>query len=192
VADTADQIGGGGPGDSTYLLQALIERGIDNVCLGPIWDALSVHYCFSAGVGARFGLRVGGKACALSGDPLDLDVKVRHLERGAVQDWIDDETIPVGDLAVVEARGIEIVLTRERAPFYHPSLFTRHGIDIDSKRAICVKGLYRFYDIFAPICSERLLVATPGVCNPDWRALEYRRLPRPVWPLDPVAGVGLT
>ncbi len=184
LADTADQIGGGGPGDSTYLLAALIEAGIGDVCFAPLWDASAVHHCFQAGEDAQFVLRIGGKYCPLSGDPLDLPVRVKALFRDAHQDWVDGETIRIGDLALVETCGIELLLTRERAAFYSPSFFTRHGVSFDGKRAICVKGLYRFYDLFERICADRLLVATPGVCDPNWTKLPYTRIPRPIWPLD--------
>ncbi len=35
LADGADNPGGGAPGDSTFILRRLLERGIGNACLGP-------------------------------------------------------------------------------------------------------------------------------------------------------------
>jgi microcystin degradation protein MlrC len=49
-----------------------------------------------------------------------------------------------------------------------PDLFTRHGVDIASKRVLCVKALFRYHDLFRPLTADILLVATPGACSPDW------------------------
>ncbi|MBL8837995.1 MAG: M81 family metallopeptidase [Alphaproteobacteria bacterium] len=186
LADTSDQPGGGAPGDSTYLIEAMIARGLRDACFAPLWDPIATFYCFQAGVGARFNLRIGGKASVFSGRPLDLDVTVKYLERDGYQDWINGERIHVGDLAVVDAGGIEIMLTKERASVWHPSMFTLHQMDFRKKKIVCVKSLYRYYDFFAPLCSEMILVGTPGACNPEWSKLPYKRLKHPIWPLDEV------
>lgn len=185
LADTADQVGGGAPGDSTHLLRAMLEHGLRDAAFGPLWDPLAVHYAHAAGEGARLDLRVGGKASAFSGQPLDLAVTVRRLARAAHQDGLRGEAVPIGDVAVVGAEGTDILLTSERANVFTPSLFTRHGIDLAGKRVIGVKALYRYWDAFAPLCAEMHLLATPGACDPNWASLPFRRLPRPIWPLDP-------
>ncbi|SPU51262.1 peptidase [Bordetella trematum] len=69
IADAADNPGGGGAGDATFILQRLRERGVRNVALGPLWDPVAVRIAFSAGVGARLPLRIGGKVGPMSGQP---------------------------------------------------------------------------------------------------------------------------
>ena len=80
LADGADNPGGGAAGDSTFILKRLLERGIGNVCLGPLWDPVAVRIAFEAGEGATLLLRIGGKVGPLSGDPLDLRVTVKALQ----------------------------------------------------------------------------------------------------------------
>ena len=53
LADGADNPGGGAAGDSTFILRRLVERGITNACLGPLWDPIAVRIAFEAGAGAR-------------------------------------------------------------------------------------------------------------------------------------------
>ena len=67
IADPADNAGGGAPSDNTDILRHLIERKVENACLGPIWDPIAVRICFDAGLGARIGLRFGGKIAPSSG-----------------------------------------------------------------------------------------------------------------------------
>ena len=50
IADSADNPGGGAASDSTFLLRRMIERGIANAVLGPLWDPIAVRIAFDAGV----------------------------------------------------------------------------------------------------------------------------------------------
>ncbi len=85
IADTADNAGGGAPGDSTFVLRRLLDRGITNVASGYYWDPVAVRFCLDAGLGATFRLRVGGKTGESSGDPVDLLVTVRGIAENAIQ-----------------------------------------------------------------------------------------------------------
>lgn len=187
LADTSDQTGGGAPGDSTYMLEAILARGLRDVCYAPLWDPLAVHFCFQAGEGARFNLRLGGKASNLSGRTLDLDVVVKALIPDSHQSTSHGEQKPVGGAAIVSTQGIDIILTRIRNSISSPSFYLNMGIDPASYKFIGIKSLYRYYDLFKPICADMIMVATPGACNPDWPNLPYRRLTRPIWPLDAVS-----
>ena len=76
VADQADNAGGGAPSDSTFVLRALLERGVKNAAVAMMWDPIVVRLAMSAGVGATMNVRLGGKMGPMSGDPLDLTVTV--------------------------------------------------------------------------------------------------------------------
>ncbi|MBF0679821.1 MAG: M81 family metallopeptidase [Devosia sp.] len=184
IADTSDQIGSGAPGDTTHVLRAFIEAGISNAAIVPLWDPLAVKICFQVGLGAKLRLRIGGKFEPHSGPALDADAEVLHLARDSWQSHIGDEKITVGDVAVVRVEGIEVLLTSQRTNLYSLDLMSRHGIVYDTKQVVSVKNLYKQKDLFAPISRLQLFVATPGTSNPDWSALPFKRLPRPMWPLD--------
>ncbi|TGP50606.1 M81 family peptidase, partial [bacterium M00.F.Ca.ET.229.01.1.1] len=81
IADVSDDAGGGAPGDSTYILRRLIERGIGNVASAMYWDPIAYRFCVEAGVGGTINLRVGGKCGVFSGMPVDLRVTVKGLGR---------------------------------------------------------------------------------------------------------------
>src|SRR5262249_24001279 len=70
IADKSDNSGGGAPGDATFFLSRVRERGITNVASCYHWDPMAVRFCQEAGVGASFDLRIGGKCGRTSGDPL--------------------------------------------------------------------------------------------------------------------------
>lgn len=184
LADTSDQTGGGAPGDTTYMLTAIIDAGIRNAVYGPLWDPLAVGICLAAGVGAKLRLRLGGKFEPHSGPSLDLDSEVLFLKRDAYQDQLESERVPIGDVAVIRAEGIEILLNTRRSGVFSPTMFTHHGITLADKRVIGLKNLYKHRDVFAPLVRDQLFVATPGACPPDWAAIPFTRIPRPMWPLD--------
>src|SRR6218665_3164791 len=69
LADPADNPGSGALGASPFIARRLIERGIRNVAIGPIWDPVAARIRFDAGAGAQLALRIGGKIGPLSGPP---------------------------------------------------------------------------------------------------------------------------
>src|SRR6266403_2115391 len=74
LADRADNPGSGAPGDSTFVLRALVERQIGPALFGVMWDPMAFRIAEQAGEGARLRMRLGGKSGEVSGDPVDLDV----------------------------------------------------------------------------------------------------------------------
>ena len=62
--------GGGVAGDSTILLQELIDQNLLDSAVGTIWDPMAVRLCIAAGEGAQFNLRFGAKTGIRSGAQL--------------------------------------------------------------------------------------------------------------------------
>jgi microcystin degradation protein MlrC len=184
LADTSDQTGGGAPGDTTYMLRAMLDAGLTDAVYGPLWDPLAVGICFSLGVGAKAKLRLGGKFEPHSGPSLDVEAEILHLARDSWQDQLSNERVPMGDVAVLRVAGIEVLVNTRRVGDFSPTMFTRHGIALAGKRVIALKNLYKHKDVFAPLVRDQLFVATPGACPPDWASIPFRRIPRPMWPID--------
>ncbi len=187
LADSADNPGGGAPGDSTYVLEALLARKAGPAALGPLYDPMAVRFCFDVGVGARINLRIGGKTGPSSGKPLDLDVEVRHLARNATQSF-GDARWSIGDVATVRAgppgAEIDVVLTTLRNQGTGTDLFTANGVNLDEKRLVVVKSSQHFHAAFAPIAKAVFYVKGPGAIMLDIPALPYKNVARPKWPLD--------
>jgi microcystin degradation protein MlrC len=185
IADAADNPGGGGAGDSTFMLRRLRERGIGNVAVGPLWDPVAVRIAFSAGVGARLPLRIGGKIGPLSGAPLDLVCTVKSLVPGMIMTGLSGSPAAVGNAALVEADGIEIVLITVRAQALHTDVFTQLGCRLEEKALIVVKSAQHFHAAFSQVARHIVYADAPGSVALDLRALPYRRVRRPKWPMDP-------
>ena len=193
VADQADNAGGGAPSDSTFVLQALLDRGVTNAALAMIWDPIVVQLAHSAGVGATLSVRLGGKMGPMSGDPLDLTVTVTGLCRDMVQQWPQGEndplSIPCGDSAALHCRGIDIIVNSKRSQTFSPDVFRNLGLDPLQKRLLVVKSTQHFYAGFAPIASEVIYMAGPGAIAPRFTEIPYQRadLRKYPWLDDPFA-----
>jgi microcystin degradation protein MlrC len=183
LADRPDNPGSGAPGDSTYMLRRMLERGIENAALGPFWDPGAVRIAFDAGVGATLMLRLGGKIGVLSGDPVDTLCTVKALKQDLSMTGLTGVPQPLGDAALVETHGIEIVLTTLRNQAMDIDLFTQLGCDLNRKKIVVVKSAQHFYASFSKIAKAVIYVGGKGVASPEWHSLPYQKIRKPKWPL---------
>lgn len=196
LADTADNPGIGAAGDSTFLLQRLIERGVGGFALSPLWDPVATALAFDAGVGARLAMRIGGKLGPASGAALDLQVEVRALTAEGWQPF-GGALSPMGRMAWLRAFGpddaaaLDIVVNDHRIQSFHPDCFRAAGINPLRPRALVAKSTQHFHAGFAPIAREILYVSAPGAGSMDMAALPHRTVARPLWPrvADPARGL---
>lgn len=183
LADRSDNPGSGAAGDSTFILERLIERGITDVAVGPLWDPIAVQMAFAAGEGARVGIRIGGKISAVSGDPLDVTCHVKALRRGHVMTGLTGDPLSVGDAALVEFDGIECVLISNRCQALNVDVFTGLGCDIAKKKIVVVKSAQHFYASYSKVSQRVLYVGAPGSATPCYDLLTYRKAKLPKWPI---------
>ena len=184
LSDGADNPGGGAPGDSTFVLRRMVERGIRNAAIGPIWDPVAVRIAFDAGTGARLMLRIGGKIGPASGDPIDLECTVKALKTEMVMTGLAGTPVQMGDCALVEAAGIEIVLITLRNQAMGTDVFTQLGCDLAAKKIIVVKSSQHFYASCSKVARHVIYVGAPGAMALDLSTLPYRNIRRPKWPMD--------
>jgi len=206
LADRADNPGSGAPGDSTFVLRRLLERGVVRASVGPVWDPGAVRVAFEAGEGARLAMRVGGKCGACSGPPLDLRVTVAALRRAMTMSALDGTPLPVGDAAWLRVWGLEggssgggaaggagaedadaavnVVVISQRRQAMGTDVFTNLGLDLASQRVVVVKSAQHFYASFSKVCGRVIYVGAPGAASPRLDELRYERIERPLWPLD--------
>lgn len=188
LADTADNPGGGAMGDSTFILQRIVERGIGNVALGLLWDLGAIQICRDAGVGARIDLRLGGKFGPASGQPLDLSVTVRALSEDFFQMGLNscDERAPLGTGVWLQwGQGVDLVLASVRSQVFSTSVFTSLGIALADKQIVVVKSTQHFHAQFAPMARAVLYVDTPGAIAMSFASIPYRRRSLDYWPRVP-------
>lgn len=191
LADVSDNAGGGAPSDSTFVLAEMLRRRMDGAVIGCFWDPGTVVLAFEAGEGARLTVRLGGKLGPRSGDPLDLNVRVRALRRDVFQHYLGGSKARMGDMAAltIEGTDIDVIVNTVRAQTFSPDAFTQLGIDPTTKRFVVVKSMNHFRTGFAPIARRIIYLAASGVIDVVYPRLPYRRVRRPIYPLDESAWV---
>jgi microcystin degradation protein MlrC len=183
ISDGPDNAGGGAPADSTWFLRRLLERDERDWAVGYIYDPQSVRFAFEAGEGAWLNLRVGGKTCSLSGDPVDLEGRVTGTLPDAIVRFGDLE-VPVGDAAGLDlGNNRHIVLIALRNQTFDHALFSQLGVDLDSKRAVIVKSSQHFHARFSELAADILYAAPPGVLSANLKSLNYEKADTTMWPL---------
>jgi microcystin degradation protein MlrC len=186
LADVADNVGGGAPGDGTVLLAELLRQGAAGA-LVVLADPAAVAECLKAGVRERVRLAVGGKVDRLHGDPVTVEGTVRALtdgifrNRGPMRDGLVDD---MGRTAVLDVNGLTLVLTERKLPMWNLQQVRSLGIEPSAQRVIVCKGAIAHRAAYEPIASRLLEVETPGSCAGDVRSFTYEHIQRPLYPLD--------
>ncbi|MET0272723.1 MAG: MlrC C-terminal domain-containing protein, partial [Phenylobacterium sp.] len=183
IADTTDNPGGGAAGDSTFLLRALLDAGVENAALGMLWDPVAAEFAIRAGVGARIPLRIGGKIGPASGDPIDVMATVLACRTDATQN-AQGATSPLGPSALIQVDGVRIVLNSLRDQVFDPACFEAFGLDPRTCDIVVVKGQQHFHATFAPFLSKVIYAAPPGTVNMDYRTMTFERIPMPMYPIN--------
>ena len=184
LADIADNAGGGAPADSSFILKAVLDRGIQGVAFALMYDPVLVQNCHKAGIGGTLQVRVGGKLSRYSGEPVDLEVTIKGLARDARQVAFGTTVDPMGDTAWIHGRGVDIIVSSVRTQCFDPVAFSHIGCDPRARRVLVVKSINHFQAGFAPIAARTIAVETPGALSMDFAHLPYRVFKRPYWPKD--------
>ena len=180
--DIADNPGGGGGSDSTFILQAAIENGLSDIAIGLMFDPDSVRTCHEAGVGARTELSIGGKLGEFSGIPVNVTAEVKGLASQARMDVAGLVDFAMGDTAWVHVEGIDIVLSSARIQMYSPDGFTHLGVQLENKKAVFAKSTHHFRAFFGELASDIRYVNSPGTINYDLAAIPYKVFDKPYYP----------
>ena len=190
VADFTDNPGGGGYGDATAFLAGLVAAGIERVAFHAICDPAAVADGIRAGIGAKTALMLGGKTDpALGGGPLTLEGEVTHLSNGrfiAYGPMGGGVERDYGPSMVFRVGGIDIIVITNNGQATDLGQFTSLGLDPTRYTTVAVKSMQHFRAAFEPIAREVILVDTGALCSGHYPAERYRKVRRPVWPLDPI------
>ena len=193
LADGTDNPGGGGYNDTTPLLQSLIDAGIRNVAFGTIYDPKTVQQAMKAGVGAEIDVELGGHTDESMGKPVKARALVRVLSDGTFRNdgpmnaGVETQMGPTAVLRLGGAEGgIDVVTVSSRIQTIDLQVFLSQGIDPTTKDVVVVKSVQHFRAAYGPIAREVIVVDSGGLCSPDISRLKFKKLRRPVWPLDGV------
>ena len=194
LLDHADNCASGATQDTMHVLEAALRLGLSNIGVGPIRDPEAVARMVEAGIGNRVTLPVGGKvdmpAIGRKGEPLQLSGIVRNITDGEYT--ITGPTFTgmrcyMGRTAVLDTGSAQVVVTERNQEPWDRGVFESVGIRPEKQRYLLLKSRMYFRPVFLPIARGAVLCDGVGVASSDWTQFTYRKVRRPIYPLDEVA-----
>jgi len=189
VLDVGDNVGGGGPGDSTVLLEAAVRRRVGGV-VTVLLDPPTVAGIAGVAVGERVRVEAGGRSVEQDGRPVPLDAVVVGRSDG----HYEEPTMAHGGLRFFDAGpmvalrtddDITVVLTSKLVQPITPYQLRAVGLEPASFRAIVAKGVNGPRAGYADVCGGQVVVDTPGVTRLSVREFRYQHRRRPMYPFEP-------
>ncbi|HKX10035.1 MAG TPA: M81 family metallopeptidase [Stellaceae bacterium] len=189
LADVADNPGGGGRGNTTYLLEALLKAGAEGVLFGIFNDATLAEEAHRLGRGARFLAQVNRAEDNRFSKPLAHDAEVLALSDGECvgrRGISAGRRISLGKSAALKVGGVTLIVISNRQQCADPIFFEMFGLDIAKARTVVVKSRGHFRGGFDEFFKTEQIVEVdcPGLTSPMLNRFDWTRLPRPVVPLD--------
>jgi microcystin degradation protein MlrC len=178
LADTQDNPGGGGHGDTTGLLLALVAGRAHGAVIGVINDAAAAAAAHAAGKGAEIELALGGVS---DGAPYRGRFVVLCLADGrftCTGPMTRGNAADLGPTALLETGGVYVVVASRKMQAYDQAMFRHVGIDPASVPIIALKSSVHFRADFQPIAKEILVVLAPGPVVADPSTLPFTKLRR--------------
>jgi microcystin degradation protein MlrC len=193
LGDFGDAPGGGGYGDGTAILAGLIEAGIERAVVAAMIDPATAAQAVAAGPGARIRVRLGGRnAPEMGGGPVVGVAEVLSVSDGAYVHkglYGTGTRNSFGPSAAVRIGGVDVIVATLTRGIYDLEQLRIFGIEPTERPVLAVKCMHGHRAAFEPISSRCLDIDSGGLTSGDPRRFTFRRLQRPIWPLDEMAAV---
>lgn len=193
-SDAGDNPGGGGRGNTTHTLRALHGAGAEGVVLGLFVDPALAAECHALGEGARFQAVFNRDAPGPFAERFECGARVLKLTDGngvGRRGTMAGREFDLGPTAMLQldGSGMRVVVISLRRQCHEPRTLEMHGVDIAAARTVVVKSRGHFRAGFDEFFARENIfeVDSPGLTSPVLSNFAWRRLPRPVFPLDPDA-----
>lgn len=191
LLDMADNCNSGGTLDCMALISEALDQGLEGVLAGPIYDPSAVAAIVDGGIGKTVTVPVGGKfdlsAIGRPREPLELTGRVTRISAGRFTvrgPVFTGMQVELGRTAVLDTGPLTIVVCEGRVEPLDLAMFRFLGIEPLNSRYIVLKSKIQYRPTFGAAAAHTVECNAVGVASADLAQFPYRRLPRPVYPLD--------
>ncbi|WP_088032222.1 M81 family metallopeptidase [Evansella clarkii] len=187
INETSDNPGAGAPGDGTRLLDALLKQNLPRSCFGFMYDPEVVYKAIQAGPGNSITVKLGGKTDNLHGESVEITAYVKSLTDGQfLQSSQMDrgKSVNRGLSTRLKVGNVDIIVCSVRSQTFDEQIFKLHGIDVAEYKIVALKSSNHFRAAFEPIAKKIITADSPGLSSFNLHSFNYKRLHRPVLPLD--------
>ncbi|MBV9860704.1 MAG: M81 family metallopeptidase [Alphaproteobacteria bacterium] len=191
LLDHYDNCASGGTMDTTLVLGEILRSGLDNVAAFAIWDPHAVQEAIAAGIGSRVTLSVGGKtampAIPAESPPLSLAGTVKTISHGRFKNrgpMGRGVQMDMGPSVVIDTGRVEVALISRHVEPNDLNCLLSLGIDPMQKRYVMLKSRIHWRAGLGAMARAVVDCAGVGVCTSDYGQLTFRKVRRPIYPLD--------
>jgi len=188
LLDHYDNCASGGTMDTTVVLAEIMRQGLEDVAAFAIYDPEAVQHAIAAGIGAEVTLSIGGKMkMPAESPPLTVSGTVktisngRYRNRGPMGRGVQTD---MGPSVVFDTGAVEIVLISHHVEPSDLNCFLSLGIDPLQKRYVMLKSRIHWRAGLGPMAKAVVECAGVGVCTSDYSQLQFKKVRRPIYPLD--------
>ncbi|HWE60355.1 MAG TPA: M81 family metallopeptidase [Chloroflexota bacterium] len=189
LLDTADTTGGGAAGDSSDLVRGLLEARVTEPCLAMVVDPTSAQACIRAGMGHEVLLELGHTVDPAWGRPLTVRGTVaaisdgRFLYTGGI---LGGSWASMGPSAVLDIGSIRVLIMSYPTYEWADEQYRALGVDPSVAKFVGIKNMMNFRTGYGACMKGYFVLDLPGPTPADMRALPFRRVARPLFPLDTI------
>ena len=179
IADTQDNPGCGGTGDTTGLLEALVRHDATDAVLCVFTDAEAASSAHQSGIGAQLKMTIGAKHNLPDVEPFSATFEITHLSDGIFTTTgrsIPGRNINLGPCAVLKIGGVSVFVSSKRMQAYDQDILRHIGIDPTKQKILALKSTCHFRADFDQIAEKTLIAIAPGAHIVDPRTYPYRHL----------------
>ncbi len=198
LLDHYDNTASGGTMDTTAVLAEVLKQGLRQVAFFAIYDPQAVQQAIAAGVGQRVSLSVGGKLpmplMPHRSEPLQLEGTVKVISAGkytAKGPMSQGARQDMGAAVVIDTGHVEVALISRHVEPFDVNALISLGIDPTQKQFVVLKSRVHWRAGMGHLAQAVVECAGAGACTSDYSELEFKRLRRPIYPLDPETSAGL-
>jgi microcystin degradation protein MlrC len=180
ISDMGDNPTAGGAGDVTWTLKEILARPEFKSENGPslIYASIPgpefVEAAIDAGVGGKVEAFAGAAVDARYAPPIRLSGTVEAIEHGDRHAETE---------VVVKVGSVNVIVTKKRKPYHQEIDFTRLGLNPRQTDIVVVKIGYLVPELY-DMRADWIMALTPGGVDQNLDRLEYKRIKRPIFPLD--------
>ncbi len=180
ISDMGDNPTAGGAGDVTWTLQKLLNNKAFQKASGPnlIYASIPgpemIIAAEKVGIGGKVSAKVGAQVDDRFAPPLLLNGKVEAIYKGDIHAETE---------AVIRVGSIRVIVTKKRKPYHREKDFTQLGLSPRKADIVVVKIGYLVPELY-DLRGDWIMALTPGGVDQDLERLGYKRIKRPMFPLD--------
>ncbi|WP_417459301.1 M81 family metallopeptidase [Kordiimonas sp.] len=178
LADTQDNPGCGGTGDTVGLLRSLIDADICGAVVGVLHDPRAAEKAHKAGVGAVVDVALGARH-GFGETPLAVRATVEALADGnfvGTGPFYQGCEFALGRMACLRVGDVRVVVSSVRQQAADKAMFRHVGIEPDGARVLALKSSVHYRADFGAIARACLTVVSPGANVADLSQLSYTAL----------------